>query len=157
MEYNAELELAMDACADRLEFLNATFPLLATAKTMDGVLRWRKCRVQDPVPEAPTDILPQQESANSDIGAVAIGLLQQHSFEDVLELLQGRHNVKLSLPQLINLIGKHKYLSFLKRDVTELLKNAISYEQIAFLWNDLERPALSGPVWSSRSISMLVG
>ena len=36
MENYAEMVLAMDACADRLEYLNNLFPDLATPTTTEG-------------------------------------------------------------------------------------------------------------------------
>lgn len=156
MERNSELEQAMDACAERLEFLNRTFPLLATKTTLDGVLRWRNWRIQD-FDHDSGGLTPPEQKTQIDVGAIAGNLLQQCSLEDVLELLLSNYSVELSISQLIDLIGKQEYLASLKRDVKELLRNAVSFEQIAALWNDLERPAFNGPVWNGRSISMLVG
>jgi hypothetical protein len=154
MENHYELVSAMDACADRLEYLNQLFPKLATPTTMDGVMHWRQSRIQLPDHDS-GDSAEYEKQPRVDIREVAISLLQQYSLEDVLELLMENHRVGVSLPELIQLIGKQQYLGVLKRDVSELLKNAISLEQIATLWNDLERPAFGGPAWNSRSISML--
>lgn len=156
MENYSDLVLAMDACADRLEFLNKIFPDLATPNTMDGVVHWRQCRI--PTPDQDFDQNTQHEAqASIDIRSAAVGLLQQNSLEDVLGLLSENHGIELSLPKLIQLIGRKEYLAALKREFNELLKNAISFEQIAVLWNELERPAFGGPSWNSRSISMLAG
>ncbi|MCB1752225.1 MAG: hypothetical protein KDI74_10940 [Gammaproteobacteria bacterium] len=156
MENQSELVLAMDACADRLEYLNQCFPGLASPTTLEGVVQWRQRRSQNPIQDSDENS-QKTKQPDIDIAAVAVGLLQQHSLEDVLELLLENHGVELSLPELIQLIGKQEYLGALKRDVSELLKNAVSFEQIATLWNDIDRPAFGGPVWTSRSISMLAG
>jgi hypothetical protein len=152
MDIHSKLVSAVDACADRLEYLNNTFPKLATPTTKDGVEYWRQRRIQT----------AEQDSADKaktgiDLRSVAFDLLQQHSLEDVLDLLLEKHRVELSLPELVQLIGEQDYLVVLRREFNELLTNAISFEQIATLWNDLDRPALGGPVWTSESISTLAG
>ena len=154
MENYAEMVLAMDACADRLEYLNNLFPDLATPTTTEGVIHWRQYRSRLPNLDIAGE-LPRETQHAIDLRSIAIGLLQQHSLEDVLEMLKEEQAVELTLPELVQLIGRKDYLTVLKREFRELLKNAISFEQIAALWNDLERPAFGGATWNSRSVSML--
>ncbi|MCB1760705.1 MAG: hypothetical protein KDI68_13095 [Gammaproteobacteria bacterium] len=153
METISRLMAAIDACASQLERLNNQFPHLATTSTLQGVESWRGRRVVKPTPVEE----PPQKSASEplDIRALAIGLVADHSLEDALDMLLEQHDIDLSMRELVHLIGRKSYSATLKRDLRELLKNAISYEQIANLWNDLERPALGNDTWNSRSISLL--
>ena len=176
MQRNPELERAMDACAERLDFLNQTYPLLTTKMALEGVLRWRQRRTQQVVTEPeemaePEEIAqlkgiaqpgeiaqPEQQPVNDrDITALVGGLIGHYSFEEVLDLLLNDHQIELTPAQLANAVGKKQYLNMLKRDVEEMMTHAISYEQIAVLWNDLGRPTISGGEWNSRGISMLAG
>ena len=154
MEDDSDLELAIDACADRLAFLNEAFSTLATETSLSGVELWRQCRTRRPI-QAPQEEESKSKQPAIDLQSIAIELLKQNTLEDVLDLLADDHNTEMSLTELVHLIGNQQYLIALKRDLNELLKNAISFEQIATLWNDLERPALGGPTWNSRTISLL--
>ncbi|MCB1829695.1 MAG: hypothetical protein H6964_14565 [Chromatiaceae bacterium] len=156
MENCYELVSAMDACADRLDVLNGLFPELATPNTLAGVIQWRQRRLAM-ADQNFLDNAKREPQAGIDVRSVAVNLLRQNSLEDVLDLLAEQHSVALSLHELVQIIGKKEYLVVLRREFNELLKNAISFEQIATLWNDLERPAFGGPNWNSRSISMLAG
>ena len=156
MENCYELVSAMDACADRLDVLNGLFPELATPNTLAGVIQWRQRRLAM-ADQNFLDNAKREPQAGIDVRSVAVNLLRQNSLEDVLDLLAEQHSVALSLQELVQIIGKKEYLVVLRREFNELLKNAISFEQIATLWNDLERPAFGGPNWNSRSISMLAG
>lgn len=149
------MELAIDACADRLDFLNQTFSTLATPTTLRGVELWRQYRTRPPV--AQSEALPQTEEQQSavDLKSIAIELLKKHSLEDVLDLLATDYSCEMTLPELIHLIGRQQYLIALKRELKELMKNAISFEQVATLWNDLGRPSFGSPTWTSRAISLL--
>jgi len=152
MKQHMGLVHAVDACAERLHALNEQYPDLASSASTDGVMHWRKRRVQhrlrkqEPAAEA---------TSGPDIKSVALGLLKRNGLEDVLDILLEKHSIDLSLPKLIQLIGKEAYIAALKRGAGQLLQNAISYEQIANLWNDLDRPALGSASWNSRTISVL--
>jgi len=143
---------AVDACAERLHLLNEQYPELASSASIGGVMHWRKRRIQHRLrkPEPAAEV-----SGGPDIKAVALGLLKRNGLEDVLDILLEKHSIDLSLPKLIHLIGKEAYIASLKREAGQLLQNAISYEQIANLWNDLDRPALGSASWNSRTISVL--
>ncbi len=153
MKQNVGLVHAVDACAERLDQLNERYPELSSSTSIDGVMHWRKRRVQHRLRKRQT--APAEVPGGPDVRAIALGLLKRNGLEDVLDILLERHQVDLSLPKLIHLIGKEAYIASLKREAARLLENAISYEQIAGLWNDLDRPALGSASWSARNISVL--
>lgn len=158
MEQLAKLHAAIDACASQLEHLNDSYPQLATTATLQSVEQWRGRNEPSTLIEEPTEAATRAAETPSepiDMREVAVKLVAEHSVEDALELLFEQHRIELTLPELVHLIGRKVYVTTLKRDLQELLKNAISYEQIANLWNDLERPAPGNGAWSSRSVSLL--
>jgi hypothetical protein len=155
MEKNLKIFEALDACADRLEQLNESFPRLASKSTRESVNHWRNRKqvmrdslMQEEEEKAPGEVL--------DIKALATELLMVNGLEDVLDILLDEHGIDITMQQLVHEIGKTAYLSALRKDAGTLLSNAISYDQIATLWNDLGRPALGGPKWNARSVSILV-
>ncbi len=171
MEQLAGLHHMMNDFADRLDRLNQLFPDLATPVTLDGVSMWQetKKRADEKVeagssgqPDAQVEI-PQQELVQPpveepiDLRKACLELLQNNGLEDVQDILSQERGIDLPMHELVDTIGKELYIAVLKRDVKQLSENAISYDQIANLWNELGRPALSGPTWSGRSISVLIG
>ena len=149
------LEKSVDDCAECLERLNKQFPHLASENSTSGVEHWRQRRIRSNIhdmSEAPAEPVMPADGGK----ALALELLQSHGLEDVLDILRDEHRIDLTLPQLIHLVGKQAYRGSLGRDAQELMRNAISYEQIASLWNELDRPALGSARWNARSVSMLV-
>jgi len=155
MEENSALDLAIDACADRLAFLNENFSALATDNTRRGVELWRQYRTRSPIRPSTGDEDAIGGKEEVDLKPIIIELLTNNSFEDVQDILVGEYSTEMSLPDMVQLIGKQEYLIALKRELGELLRNAVSFEQVATLWNDLERPALGNTTWNAGSISLL--
>ena len=155
MEQIESLLSSVDACAERLEELNRRFPNLAGETSRRGVEHWRQRKIKARIHQ-PREPEPNSDLSADQLKALATRLLQSNGLEDVLDILLEEHKIDLTLPQLIHLIGKQSYLNALRKDAGELLQNAISYDQIAGLWNDLDRPALGGPTWNARRVSMLV-
>ena len=89
-------------------------------------------------------------------GDQAVEMLESNGLEEVQDILQAEHALTLNMPKLVQLIGNTAYREALKKDGDLMLHNAITYEQIANLWNDLERPAFGAPDWNSHSVSVLL-
>lgn len=153
----------MNDFADRLDRLNELFPELATPVSRAGVQSWQRTKTQVESQEdnaersESTDLVTPGEALEEqvDIKSLCLELLRDNQIEDVLDLVLQKQGVDLSMLDLVELIGKEAYILILKRDVLQLSKNSISYEQIASLWNELGRPALAGPTWNGRSVSVL--
>lgn len=155
MDKMRKLFESVDACADRLEQLNNRFAHLATESTHESVETWR--RTKDRILFDYADEKKEHESG-LDIKAIATELLEKqgHSLEDVLDTLRADHGVDIDIAGLVQAIGRTVYISALRKDVVDLLNNAISCTQIANLWNDLDRPAFGGESWNARNVSILV-
>lgn len=155
MDKMRKLFESVDACADRLEELNSQFANLASDSTRQSVETWRNLKE--------SVIFDHNESRKASgegvaIKAIAIDLLERqgHGLEDVIDLLMSDHNIEIDIKSLAQTIGKQAYIAALRRDAADLLNNSISYNQIANLWNDLDRPAFGGENWTGRSVSILV-
>jgi len=155
MEKMRKLFESVDACADRLDQLNNRFAHLATESTHESVETWR--RAKDRILFDHSDENKEHEGG-PDIKAIAIELLEKqgHSLEDVLDMLRTDHGVDIDISGLVQIIGRTVYVTALRKDAADLLGNAISFTQIASLWNDLDRPAFGGESWTARNVSILV-
>lgn len=140
----------LEACAERLEHLNCRFPELASENSLSGVESWRQlCSSNN------TEAEGQPEDPRA-IAELALPLLQRESVEEVVAILAGDHGFDGDLKELVRLVGAGPYGAALAREVRQLADNAVSYQQIAGLWNDLDRPVLGGERWSADSVSVLV-
>ncbi len=156
MEKNKGLLNAVDACADLLEELNQKRPELAGKASQQGVELWRNRIIVQPG-SAQEGLEEADDAPNkTDLAELITDLLQSNGIEDVLDILEAQHETSLTVEQMINIAGKEVYIDALRKDASELSNNAISYNQIASLWNDLGRPALGGVKWNSRGVSILV-
>ena len=151
----SRLDGEIEACATRLDEYNARFPNLASGVTREAVEHWRSrnqqiFNFQDGGPE-------RAGYDEAYIKGLAVGLLADHGLEDVVKILLSEHEISLTLAELVGLIERENYLAALRKDVRLLTENAVSYEQIAKLWTESGRPALSLAGWSAQSVSALDG
>ena len=160
MEKRDRLQQALDACAERLDYLNRSFPDLASSISEEAVTQWNRTKVSLGLNLAPSHDSESQEVDSEDpsyeVRELAIELLESNGLEEVLGILQTEHAMTLNMPKLVHLIGNTAYRGALKKDGEQMLKNAITYEQIANLWNDLDRPSFEAPNWNSRNVSVLM-
>lgn len=150
------LDEELDSCARRLDELNLRHPNLASSISKEGVEQWRQRQVRI-LEQRKKEPDPRDQPAAPDVKRLAVGLLEEHSLEDVLGLLLSKHKIELTMPQLVEVIGHENYAPALRKDLGVLMENAVSYEQVAKLWRDLGRPALGGPEWNAQSVSALTG
>ncbi|MES9904744.1 MAG: hypothetical protein ABW168_18965 [Sedimenticola sp.] len=147
---------ALDAGATRLEDLLCLFPSLSSSTILDNLSEWHqqkmKIRMEQKGTEDDRSIYDEQR-----IRELTIELLGENSIEDTLDILFSKYKAAITPEELVHMIGLNLYLSELRRDAGALVTNAVSYNQIATLWNDLGRPALGGhPKWSGRNVSILI-
>ena len=135
---------------DAIARFNEHFPHLASADTRNVVPLVRQ-RLKDV-----TLRMPPRKSELPDLSGVATELLRAMPVEDVIDTLNDKHGLTLSLGQLIQLVGEKAYIEELRHEAAELEMNRISAEQTAQLWNDAGRPAPGGGLWSSKKIAALL-
>ena len=160
MEQKYRLQQALNACAERLDSLNQSFPDLASSITEEAVAQWNRTKVSLGLNLEPSHDSESQKGESQDpwreARNLAIALLENNGLEEVRDILQTEHALTLNMPKLVHLIGNAAYRDALKKDGKQMLQNAITYEQIANLWNDLERPAFEAPNWNPRNVSVLI-
>jgi hypothetical protein len=153
---NSKLIDALEACADQLEHLNESYPKLACEASQGGVKQWRKRKGE--IHLAMQEIQKRQGvEMVVDTGKLARELLVSHSIEEVLDLLLKDHGMEMDVKTLVKMAGKQSYLGSLKKEVVFLHNNGISNEQIAELWNELERPGPGGVEWTEETVTLVGG
>ncbi len=156
IEKNNNLIEALEECADQLEYLNMRYPKLACEESKEGVQEWRKRKGE--IHLVMQKIVKRQGvEMVVDTGKLARDLLVSHSIEEVLDLLLKDHGIEMNVKTLVKMVGKESYLGSLKKETGFLHNNGISNEQIAELWNELERPGPSGAEWTEETVTLVGG
>jgi hypothetical protein len=153
---NEELIKALEECADQLEHLNGIYPKLASEVSHEGVQYWRKRKGEI---HLVMQEIQKREGVEVvvNLRQVASDLLVSHSIEEVLDMMLQEHGVELTATKLVKMVGKQAYLGALKKEGGFLHKNGISNEQIAELWNELERPGPGGEQWCKETVTLIAG
>jgi len=139
---------------DRLDDLNQRFPKLATSQTEQSVEDAR--RLLGTIEMAAQEIKERGPSKEEALAKAARELLLQCGLDDTLEIIQSEHRTTLSPKQLVHLVGNHSYIAALRKEAQDYRANAISFDQIAELWNDFGRPPLGDAAWTARTVSSLI-
>lgn len=144
----AKLEIATQAL-EVLSRYNTELPNLASdlTRTTEEEVRKRLGGIEILIPPPP--------KRSEDLVDTVRALLLNHTPEDALDILARDHNADLDLNALVHLAGSEAYLQCLSNEVTTFRQNAISFEQIAELWNDAKRPAPGKPFWDKFSVEQL--
>lgn len=133
-----------------IERFNANFPDLSSDVTRE-VVPLVKQRLKDIALR-----MPSRDPETRELGLVCAELLGQMPPEDVLRRVQEEHGELLDLPQLVQLAGVDAYTQALAREAHVFRNNGISPEQTAELWEDAERPAPGGGLWSVGKVLSLL-
>jgi hypothetical protein len=154
MDAKRKLYEAVEACAEKLDQLNSKFPNLATDSTKESVVQWKRNKDRIVLDQAPAEA-PDTDGQGLDVRLLAIELMGENELEDVLDILSEVHKIEMTMAEFVDAIGNELYIDALRRDARSLTANSISYNQIANLWNDLERPCLGGERWEASGVSIL--
>ena len=132
------------------------YPKLASEISQGGVRNWRKRKGEIRL------VMKQRQKREvvevvASLGILASDMLVSHSIKEVLDMLLQDHAVDIDVTKLIKMVGKQAYLSALRKEEGFLHKNGISNEQVAELWNELERPGPSGEPWSQATVTLVGG
>jgi hypothetical protein len=93
-----------------------------------------------------------RRAENEALAKVACDLLATHQMEDVMQLMSEKFSVEISYQRLIELIGQEQYVDALCSEVEIMMRNSVSLEQAAQLWNSMGRPSLGEERWTEGSI-----
>lgn len=135
--------------ADVIERFNTEFPHLSSTDSRDVVPLVRQ-RLKD------IDLRMPDEAPQPDLGEVTVGLLKSMSPEDAIQVLRDQYDTRIDIAGLMQLAGEQAYASALKREAQEHVRNQISHEQTAELWNHATRPQPGGGLWSAKKVQDLL-
>ncbi|MES9925029.1 MAG: hypothetical protein ABW152_13110 [Candidatus Thiodiazotropha endolucinida] len=138
-----------------LRRLSRDFPHLATQPVRVAIDTWNEEMFQKG-----ELVLVQKQRAKAEQDALekrAIDLIEESLVDDVLDLLNRESTKEIDYYDLIDMVGKDRYIEALTREAVELKVNAISSEQAAELWNNCGKPTVGGERWTATGVSVLMG
>ena len=153
MNDQSEFIKAADEAVEHLQHLRDSYPELVSNHVKQAIENWdpsKFARGSLEFVEAETN-KPLEDA----LSAAAIDMIQVHQMEDVMEMLGQEFDMEVDYEMLIRLVGPERYTKALKREVTDLKLNKVSYEQMADLWNSMGKPAPGGGLWNARIASSL--
>jgi hypothetical protein len=143
-----------DDAVDHLRNLIRHFPHLVTPEVKAAIEHWDQLKERRGRIEF---VKPFQKTRDRALWAKkANELIEDHPMEEVMEILEEEFSIKMDYPRLIGLIGKVRYRHALRNESRVLQHHAISFQQMADLWNSLGKPPMGGERWTAHSISLLV-
>ncbi|MET0003906.1 MAG: hypothetical protein ABW087_09820 [Candidatus Thiodiazotropha sp.] len=138
-----------------LRRLSRDFPHLATQPVRVAIDTWNEDMFQKG-----ELVLVQKQRAKAEQDAMekrAIDLIEENLVDDALDLLNRESSKEIDYYDLIDMVGKERYIEALTREAVELKVNAISSEQAAELWNNCGKPTVGGDRWTATGVSVLMG
>jgi hypothetical protein len=104
-------------------------------------------------------ILVQKQRAKAEQDAMekrAIELIEGNFADDALDMMNKEFPKHIDYFDLIDLVGKDRYIAALTREAVELQVNCISPEQAAELWNSSGKPPVGGDHWTATGVEVLM-
>lgn len=150
-----EVVFAAREALGHLQRITHDFPHLATQSVRVAIETWN----EDMFRKGEL-ILVQKQRAKAEQDALekrAIELIEVNHVDDVLDMLNQDSSRELDYLDLIDMVGKDRYIEALSREAIELKVNAISPEQAAELWNNSGKPTVGGERWTATGVSVLMG
>ncbi len=145
-----KLEIAETALT-RFKALIDKYPDLANAelKEAERVARQRLASVQVSMPSRPAKTPDLEELVRRLAG-------EYQQLDDILDALCREHGVELDYLGLVHIMGLEAYQVSLGKELKVYEANALSDEQVAEIWNELQMPTPGGAVhWDSAAIERL--
>jgi hypothetical protein len=151
---NQFIEVAREAVS-QLRRLSKDFPALSSSHVKHAIETWneemfRKGEI----------IWLEKERKKLEKTALetrAMELIERQLVDDVLETINSEFGKELDYQDVINLVGREKYIAAMRREAEELKQNFISPEQTAELWNSVGKPSVGGDRWVAGAVSVLMG
>ncbi|MEW8026660.1 MAG: hypothetical protein AB2792_15175 [Candidatus Thiodiazotropha sp.] len=138
-----------------LRRLSRDFPHLATQPVRVAIDTWN----EDMFSKGEL-VLVERQRVKAEQDAMeqrAIELIDVNHVDDVLDMLNRDSSKEIGYYDLIDMVGKDRYIEALTREAVELKVNAISSEQAAELWNNCGKPTVGGERWTATGVSVLMG
>jgi hypothetical protein len=104
-------------------------------------------------------ILVQKQRAKAEQDAMeqrAVELIDNNFTDDVLDMLNREFPKDLDFSDLVDMVGKDRYIAALAREAVELQAQSVSAEQAAELWNSCGKPPVGGERWTTAGVEVLM-
>ena len=152
VNHTAFLTIAEEAVA-HLKRMKHDYPRLVTPQVISALENWSRLeRDRGSVGLVAKDLKAMQRQA---LETTAIELIGKHQLEDVLEILKEEFAADLGYAGLIDLVGEDRYRVALQSEAAEMKRNAVSFAQMAELWNGMGKPAFGNERWTKLAVSTL--
>jgi len=140
---------------DQLKRLTRDFPKLSTEQVKVAIETWN----EDLFRKGELILLQkaQVKAEKSAMERRANEIIELNLVDDALDILNKEFPKDFDYYDLIDLVGKDKYIAALGREAEELKVNAISPEQTAELWNSAGKPPVGGESWNATGVEVLMG
>ncbi|MCM8855004.1 MAG: hypothetical protein LC541_05225 [Candidatus Thiodiazotropha sp.] len=140
---------------DQLKRLTRDFPKLSSQPVRIAIETWN----EDLFSKGEL-VLLQRAQAKAEKSAMehrAAELIEFNHVDDTIDILNQEFPKGVDYLDLIDMVGKDKYIAALGREAAELKMNAISPEQTAELWNSAGKPTVGGERWNATGVAVLMG
>jgi hypothetical protein len=137
-----------------LRRITQDFPHLSTKPVREALENWN----EDMFRKGEL-ILVQKQRAKAEQDAMerrAIELIENNLTDDVLDILNREFPKDLDFTDLVDMVGKDRYIAALAKEAVELQLNSISPEQAAELWNSSGKPPVGGDHWTTAGVEVLM-
>lgn len=153
MSDHTKFLIVAEEAVRQLRRFQGQYPHLTTPEVNIAVEQWGKFKQI----RGSLDISSKKEKTGQfdNLSKMAVELMHEHQIEDAMEILAERFSMELDYKKFIGLIGKERYRGALRHEARDLRSNAISFQQMADLWNSMGKPALGGERWTAHSVSLL--
>ncbi|MEJ2529399.1 MAG: hypothetical protein P8179_13380 [Candidatus Thiodiazotropha sp.] len=140
---------------DQLKKLTKDFPHLSSVPVRDAIENWNEDLFR-----RGELIWEEQQRIKAEKSAVelrAIELIEECHVDDVIDMLSSEFAQEFDYHDLIDRVGKNRYIAALRREAVELQINCVTPEQTAELWNSCGKPPVGGERWNEVGVSVLMG
>jgi hypothetical protein len=152
-EVHAAVFTAREAIG-HLRRITRDFPRLSTKPVRKALDEWN-----DDMFRKGELIFLQKQRAKAEQDAMekrAIELIESNLTDDVLDMMNQEFPKDIDYSDLIDMVGKDRYIAALTREAVELQVNCISPEQAAELWNASGKPPVGGDRWTAAGVEVLM-
>jgi hypothetical protein len=148
------LDAAREA-VDQLTKLSKAYPHLITAPVKHALETW-----DEGLFRRGELIWEEYQRVKAEKTAVELRiteLIETHHVDDTIDIITSEFGKDINYYDLIDVVGKDRYIAALRREAVELQVNCVSPEQTADLWNSSGKPTVGGDRWNETAVSVLMG
>jgi hypothetical protein len=148
------LDAAREA-VQQLKKLSKDYPHLTTKPVRHALENWNEDMFQrgELIWETYQKVLKEKSAVETRL----IELIDSCHVDDAIDTINSEFGKDINYYDLIDVVGKDRYIAALNREAIELQMNCISPEQTADLWNGSGKPTVGGERWNAIAVSVLMG